>query len=155
MHVYMHECRLSRGNLECLILIMKDWKAPLSLRVRQDLRAAIESAFYAVEKSPDVKSPSAFVEQLLEFAWVHYKKAGSLKKLLSPDLRNLERSLANDVDDMVFNTPSAQDRAPEPRQIHDSVRSNLRKSTETRIELRKRAHASTNQGDKKSKTGTD
>jgi hypothetical protein len=86
---------------------MTDWKAPLSLRVPQELRAAIEDAFYAKEKSPDLKSYTAFAAQLLEFVWAQYQIAGSLERLHSSNIIEKLRESLVTTDAAVVHRPSA------------------------------------------------
>lgn len=56
---------------------MGEWKAPLSLRIRQDLRAELEE-FAARER----RSLGNVAELLLEWALEQLKSAGSMERLL-------------------------------------------------------------------------
>lgn len=60
---------------------MKTQKPTVSFRVRSELREALKGAYYE-EASPEVESAGSFMEQLMEYAWNQYQKAGSLKRLL-------------------------------------------------------------------------
>lgn len=57
-------------------------KPSSSFRVRAELKEAIENAFYDNEKgNRELKSVSAFMEQLMEIVWSQYQIAGSLSEL--------------------------------------------------------------------------
>lgn len=62
---------------------MGEWKAPLSLRVRQGLRRELEEAAAA-----ERRTLGNLGELLLEWAYVHWKIAGSLERLLNARLAN-------------------------------------------------------------------
>jgi hypothetical protein len=133
-------------------------KQTISLRATQELKTAIEQAFYAREHHESLKTTSAFMEQLLEFVWLQYEAAGSLTKLLTfkdAILKALHGGIANDRDDMVSITSLAPEGRSGPKQVGDLDRSDVRKSAQARMELRKQGHVRPIQADKKSKTGTD
>jgi len=72
---------------------MGEWKAPISLRVRRDLRAELEE-FAALEK----RTLGNIGELILEWGFEQLKRAGSTERLLkskvsSPDNRSRRRGL--------------------------------------------------------------
>lgn len=62
---------------------MGEWKAPLSLRVRQGLRRELEEAAAA-----ERRTLGNLGELLLEWAYAQWKIAGSLERLLDTRLAN-------------------------------------------------------------------
>ena len=62
---------------------MGEWKAPLSLRVRQGLRRELEEAAAA-----ERRTLGNLGEPLLEWAYAQWKIAGSLERLLDARLAN-------------------------------------------------------------------
>ena len=56
---------------------MGEWKAQLSVRVRQDLRRELEQFAYE-----DRRKLGNVAETLLEWAWEQLKSAGSIERLL-------------------------------------------------------------------------
>jgi hypothetical protein len=83
---------------------MDPQKPNFSLRMRQELRTAIEEAFRRekYEKTTDVRSTGAFAEQLIEFVWLQYQAAGTLKKLLSTNvLEAIRAAIVNQAGDVI------------------------------------------------------
>lgn len=62
---------------------MGEWKAPLSLRVRQGLRRELEEAAAA-----ERRTLGNLGELLVEWAYAQWKIAGSLERLLNARLAN-------------------------------------------------------------------
>lgn len=60
---------------------MGEWKAPLSLRVRQDFRRELEQV-----AAKERRTLGNLGELLLEWACDQLKIAGSLDRLLNPDI---------------------------------------------------------------------
>jgi hypothetical protein len=119
-------------------------KPTVSFRVRSELREEIKAAYYK-EASPDVESAAAFMEQLLEYAWMQYQSAGSLRKLLPLQvLNNLKSSLVNERDNVVSSL-SAQGKS--------HLRKNAQKTLTLALEAKD--HAQRRPGRKQLKTGSD
>jgi len=66
---------------------MGEWKAQLSLRLRQDLRREMEDYAYA-----DRRKLGNVGETLLEWAWEQLKVAGSIERLLKFKIRSERKS---------------------------------------------------------------
>jgi hypothetical protein len=65
---------------------MGEWKAPLSLRVRQELRHALEE-----DAARERRTLGNLGELLLEWAYVQWKIAGSLERLLNMRLTDYKQ----------------------------------------------------------------
>jgi len=64
---------------------MGEWKAPISLRVRQDLRREMEKFAYK-----ERRKLGNLGEMLLEWAWAQLQAAGSTERLLKFKIRSKE-----------------------------------------------------------------
>lgn len=65
---------------------MGEWKAPLSLRIRQDLRRELEE--FAVKERRRLGNVG---EVLVEWAWAQLQAAGSIDRLLKFKIRSAKK----------------------------------------------------------------